>query len=111
MSALLTAGIVALETGSTTGWKVGYVITIVVVLAVVALVVPILLLAHLEPLPDLNQRASKLNHHNLAMCGPRSEPQALHSARDGRVVDRLHIDGETLEQRVSDALGEHWIAD
>ena len=35
-----------LETGSTTGWKVGYVITIVVVLVVVALVVPILLLAH-----------------------------------------------------------------
>jgi uncharacterized membrane protein (Fun14 family) len=42
MSALL----VALDTGSTLGWKVGYVITIVVVLVVVALVVPILLLAH-----------------------------------------------------------------
>jgi ATP/ADP translocase len=42
MSALLTV----LDTGSTLGWKVGYVITIVVVLVVVALVVPILLLAH-----------------------------------------------------------------
>ena len=46
MSTLLAAGISVLETGSTTGWKVGYVITIIVVLVVVALVVPILLLAH-----------------------------------------------------------------
>jgi uncharacterized membrane protein (Fun14 family) len=34
------------ESGSTTGWAIGYTIAIIVVLVVVALVVPILLLAH-----------------------------------------------------------------
>jgi hypothetical protein len=34
------------ESGSTTGWAIGYTVVIIVVLVVVALVVPILLLAH-----------------------------------------------------------------
>ena len=55
------------ESGSTTGWAIGYTVVIIVVLVVVALVVPILLLAH-----SIGKKASaideslKLSVHNTA---------------------------------------------
>src|SRR3954447_11239265 len=44
------------ESGSTTGWAIGYTVAIIVVLVVVALVVPILLLAH-----AIGKKAEEIN--------------------------------------------------
>jgi uncharacterized membrane protein (Fun14 family) len=44
------------ESGSTTGWAIGYTVAIIVVLVVVALVVPILWLAH-----SIGKQAAAIN--------------------------------------------------
>ena len=61
--------------------------------------------------PQRRQGRRQALHVGVGVLRAGGEAQALGAARDGRVVDRLHVDGEALEQRVGDALGEHGIAD
>ena len=61
--------------------------------------------------PQRRERRNQPVHVGVGMLGLGRDAQALGAARHGRVVDRLHVDGEALEQRVGDALGQHRIAD
>ena len=60
---------------------------------------------------SVRERRDQPLHVGVGVLRAGGEAQALGAARDGRVVDRLHVDGEALEQRVGDALGEHGVAD
>src|SRR3546814_12432994 len=51
-----------------------------------------LLKFQVEPAPDFDQRRGQLAHHRFVVRRSRREAQAFGAARDGREIDRLHID-------------------
>ena len=66
---------------------------------------------HLQPVPDLHQRAGKLVLHHLAVLRSRREAQAFGSARDRGKVDWLHVEAIFGEEDVADPLGLDRTAD
>jgi DNA-binding CsgD family transcriptional regulator len=74
--------------------------------------------SHLQPVPDLDQRSGPLSGPATetrasslrTVRGAGGEAQALGAARDGRVVDRLHVDAVFGEQDVADLLGAHGVS-
>src|SRR3546814_3423959 len=57
-----------------------------------------------EPAPDFDQRRGQLAHHRFVVRRSRREAQAFGAARDGREIDRLHIDAIFGEEDVADLL-------
>src|SRR5690606_38102311 len=60
---------------------------------------------------DLDERGCQVAHHGFVMRGSWREAQAFGTARNGREIDRLHIDAIFGEEYVADLFRAHRIAD
>src|SRR5690349_14636195 len=65
----------------------------------------------LQALPDVLECFDQHGHRRVVVKRGRREAQTLRAARDGREVDRLHVDAVALQKCVGSPLAQRRVAD